>query len=240
MLHLLLKKAFLLIIVFYAASKPMQAQSSLLINNLDSVVFDIEQSTISGGFVEFPVKFLSDDSIFALDFSFKYNQLNFLYDSTINITTGLTALAHYNPNDSIVRVTSYSLSTLPNDSPIVKLRFQVLSGTFCNADVNTVKGYLNGDLCSNKLVNCNTTGINETGFDKMIQVFPNPSSGVVHVNIPADGATLSITDLYGKIMLAETGASRQHTLNLSSLTAGLYFIIIQKDETTVVSKLILK
>lgn len=218
----------------------MQAQSSLLINNLDSVVFDIEQSTISGGFVEFPVKFLSDDSIFALDFSFKYNQLNFLYDSTINITTGLTALAHYNPNDSIVRVTSYSLSTLPNDSPIVKLRFQVLSGTFCNADVNTVKGYLNGDLCSNKLVNCNTTGIDETGFDKMIQVFPNPSSGVVHVDIPVDGATLSIIDLYGKILLTKTGVSRQHTLNFSSLTAGVYFIAIQKDETTVVSKLLLK
>lgn len=229
-----------LIILFQLAAKPLNAQGSFVINNLDSVVFDIEQSNVSGGYVEFPVSFLSDDSIYALDFSFKYNQLNFLYDSTINLTAGLTMLANYNSNDSTVRVTSYSLQTIPNDSPVVKLRFQVLAGTFCDTDMNTVKGYLNGDFCSKKLVNCNATGINESEFEKSVAIFPNPSTGKIFIKIPGYGASLAVTDLFGKEALRQALTNNLQRLDFSALAKGIYFLSIKQNEKYLVKKLLIE
>lgn len=237
--QLILRLSFI-IIIFKLTPKPSHAQASFIINNLDSVVYDIEQSTISGGYVEFPVSFLSDDSIYALDFSFKYNQLNFLYDSVINLTPGLSMLANYNTNDSTVRVTSYSLATLPNDSPIVRLRFQILTGTFCNADMNTVKGYLNGDFCSNKLVNCNTTGISENEFDNMFEVFPNPSKGKIFINVKYAKAWLTISDLYGKKVLPHTKINTSQQLDLPALSKGIYFLSIEQNERKAVRKLLIE
>ena len=54
---------------------------SSVIDNLDTVVFDLSQAIIVSNKVSFPVYVLSDETINSLDFSFMYNQNNLLFDS---------------------------------------------------------------------------------------------------------------------------------------------------------------
>ena len=75
----------------------------------DTVVFDLSQAIITGTSIDIPISIISDDTINALDFSLKYDQVKFLYDSIIDLTTYLQAVSFYNSNDSTIRFTSNSI-----------------------------------------------------------------------------------------------------------------------------------
>src|ERR1051325_11191868 len=69
------------------------------INGNDTVYFDLSKAVTNGDFVQFPVYISSVDTVYTLDFSFKFNHNNLLYDSIINQTIQLKVDSHYNPAD---------------------------------------------------------------------------------------------------------------------------------------------
>lgn len=214
-------KKILLMLAMVFLSRSSFAQ----VNSLDTVVFDISQAITNGSYVDVPVSFLSDDTIVAVDFSFKYNQLNFICDSIIDLTTYLQELWYYNASDSITRFTSYSLQNITNDTPLVMIRFNTLSGQLCGSDLNTVKGYLNGDLCSIKVVNCVPNGLNEANRISDIQVYPNPANAKLYVE-SNQNLEASLLDMSGKeiIQSFHVAASEKQEIDISKIYSGFYFL----------------
>ncbi len=155
--------------------------STLVINQFDSVFFDIAQAVINGSSVEFPVYFRSDDVINSLDFAFKYNQTHLEYDTIINLTSYIEPLSYYNPNDSTVRLTSYSFTQpYSNDTPLVIVRFTLLSGQLCSNDLDSVSALLNGDACAYLVSDC-LSGLFDAPAEVPMNLFPNPASDWVTI-----------------------------------------------------------
>ena len=205
----------------------------------DTVVFDISKATTIGNFTQFPVYFISDDSIFSLDFSFKYNQLNFTYDSIIDLTTYMQSLAYYNPVDSTVRYTSFSLQQIPNFLHLVRVRFSFQNKPFCSPDMNTVIAYLNGDVCSVKIVECVTTGIQSPGTDEpQVSVFSDPSSGILTVQAGENSQMKLMTINGGQTVLeGQILENQRNDFTIGRLAGGIYVLQVYNDRFRTVKRI---
>ncbi len=76
-----------------------------------------------------------------------------------------------------------------------------------------------------------------SGAPKAINMFPNPSNGIVHIQLPSakKGLEVSIKDALGKVVYSEravTTTVEDRTLNLQHLAKGIYFV----DVTTATEK----
>jgi hypothetical protein len=243
-----MKKQLLILIFIYCGITLANASGNypadrlsdnLIIDTGDTVVFDLLHATVNGGYVQFPVYFKSDDIINAVDFSFKYNQLDFVYDSISNLTNYLQPLSYYNAVDSTVRFTSYSIQNITHDTALVSVRFNVLTGDFCSNDINTVTGYLNGDLCSVKVIECLSTGIsNLAAPSDAIDVFPNPANDILTVEAPVK-SVIEIFDLSGKMIKAEQMDNDRKEINVKSLREGVYILKAYTEQFVSVKRIII-
>lgn len=130
------------------------ALKTSIINNSDTVVFDLSQATCVGQYLVVPISVISDDVINAVDFSMKYNNNKITYNSILNYKPAyLTPSANFNTTDSILRFTSYSfVQPIDKNTAIAAVRFNLINGPILATSFNTVKAYLNGDRCSFKFI----------------------------------------------------------------------------------------
>ena len=77
----------------------------------------------------------------------------------------------------------------------------------------------------------------EVNLVSKISVYPNPTDGIVYINIPENKAIVRISDILGKVVKVVNLNSNQSSIDLSSLKSGMYFIEIQLSETKYTSKL---
>ncbi len=73
----------------------------------------------------------------------------------------------------------------------------------------------------------------------LIKFYPNPANGFITVSLP-ESATVTLTDLSGKQVLSNQFESGESTLNLGSLSKGLYLINFAGDNFSKTDKLIVK
>lgn len=204
-------------------------------------MFDLSQADTSSAFFDVPVSILSDDTVNALDFSFKYNQLDFDYDSIIDLTNHLQTFSYYNPFDSTLRFTSNSFQRYENDTALVLIKFNRLFGQFCINDLNTVKVYMNGDMCSFKIIDCLQLGINSVQNGKQqIVVYPNPASQNVVIDI-YDNAQLQLLAADGRCLKhSYLFANQKNKVSLEMIPNGLYFVKIYNNDFSEIKKLIIQ
>ncbi len=215
-----------------------------LIDALDTVVFNLAKAAIAGNSISFPVSILSDDTVNALDFSFKYVHSKLRYDSISDLTNYLQPLAFYNPNDSTVRFTSNSFQRYGNDTALVKVHFTLLSGQFDAADLTKVKAYLNGNVCSVKVPGLLSTvvPIVPKNQDK-ISIYPNPSKDNFQVaGLEAlGGSELTILNELGETIFKTL--VKQQTININRETlnskSGIYFLKVQSINFFEIQKIVL-
>ncbi len=230
------------------STEKLTPPSPLTIDQFDTTIFDISQAVYAGSYVEFPVYFNSDDFIYAFDFSFKYNQLNFLFDTIIDMTTYLLDNSYYNPNDSTIRFTSSSLTPIANNTPLVKIRFDTLSGQMCSNDINTILDYLNGQQWGSvKVIDCIALGISENKKDdNLFTVFPNPSDGMINVQFKkpvGETCSLKIEDITGKTVFENNFndlTSNPFNLDLHFLPKGIYILRVISSSASYSRKLVLQ
>ena len=215
--------------------------SPTTINALDTVVFDLLHATKVGNYLEVPVSILSDDTVNALDFSFKYDHSKLLYDSMIDVTSYMSSLAFYNTNDSVVRFTSNSFQTYSNDTVLVKIGFDLLSGALNANDLNTVKGMLNGNQCTVKIVAAGTVGIDEIQDAKALRVFPNPVRDVVSVAVEQN-SEVQLFSAAGALLYDYKNVIAGNSLQVDvrSLTAGIYYVKIVGKNSVVSKKVVVE
>ena len=227
---------FVLLICFVtqlttAAIKADSLNKTITINMLDTVVFDLSRADTVLNRVEFPVYILSNDTVNALDFSFKYNETDFMYDSIIDLTNYLQTFSYYNPLDSTLRFTSNSFQRYENDSELVAIRFNVISGQFCVNDLRTIKVYLNGDMCSYKIIDCLHVGIAAINKNNdQLTIYPNPANEKLILAFPKN-AQLELVQADGRIVIqSHIFAGQTKELLISHLTNGVYLLRVFNEQ----------
>jgi len=213
------------------------------INVGDTVVFDLTQITDLGNVVSFPVSIISDDVIYALDFSLKYDQDVLDWDTIINSNTNvLQSVANYNITDSTLRYTSNSLQEFLLSGPITNIRFNVLFGVLDSSDLNIVAVYLNGEPCSFIVKVDATVGLKKTlKKGAFINVFPNPTSDMVNLSC-SDDALAEIIDLSGKKIRTDINitAGQNISVETNTMATGIYFVRFSSSNKVQYRKLIIE
>ena len=209
----------------------------------DTVVFDLSQAIITGNTIDIPISIISDDTINSLDFSLKYDQVKFVYDSIIDLTTYLQAVSFYNSNDSTIRFTSNSFQQYATNTALVYVRFTMLLGNSINAiDLNTIKGYLNGIKCSIKLVNSLNAGLNDhIKNGNTLYFYPNPTKEQLNIKV-SEKSSIDIVDVSGKIIFhdANLQPNSLEIINTIGFSKGLYLIRSKSNDSGITKKLIIE
>jgi uncharacterized repeat protein (TIGR01451 family) len=83
------------------------------------------------------------------------------------------------------------------------------------------------------------TGIKNVPHDLTLNLYPNPAGEwlTVSSNQLAEG-TIEITDLLGRLLLMQSAMGNQTILNVSNLTAGVYFITLRSVNGEAVKKFV--
>jgi hypothetical protein len=83
-------------------------------------------------------------------------------------------------------------------------------------------------------------GEEEIMVNKDINIFPNPVGNVLTINIPdlEKNATISIFDMYGKLLLQQNSILSSTRINVSALAAGTYMVKIRNNDKESVIKII--
>jgi len=202
------------------------------ITPFDTVFFDLSHIIYSAGHVEFPISILTDDTIFALDFSFKFNHADVVFDTIINLTSYLQIFAYYNTADSTVRLTSNSLQGYGNDTPLVSVHFDLLSSILHDTDLYALSGFLNGDACTVSIRSYGPNAVNEN--DKPVyDIFPVPASENLNIRVN-NNADVYLIDIEGRELLYTSArANETAVFNTRELANGIYFVrIVSSNEVS--------
>lgn len=85
------------------------------------------------------------------------------------------------------------------------------------------------------------------GDDKTLLVYPNPSTGIVHLtinNLQGKKIELSVLNVIGSVLYHETvtefNEKYSRTLDLSRFANGLYYVRLESDNTSQVCKLVIR
>ena len=88
---------------------------------------------------------------------------------------------------------------------------------------------------------------NRPGDDKNLLVYPNPSTGIVHLtinNLQGKKVELSVLNVIGSVLYHETvtelNDKYSRTLDLSKFANGLYYVRLESDNTSQMCKLVIR
>lgn len=115
----------------------------------------------------------------------------------------------------------------------ITYRFQLVSDNYVTEDGFYVDD-INVEVFPLSTANTIDNSINS------ITVYPNPSSGIVHINTlnNVDALSLSVYSLEGKLIKKQVLNKQQNTIDISTLESGMYFINLKSDKATKTIKII--
>jgi len=83
---------------------------------------------------------------------------------------------------------------------------------------------------------------NELENEISLQVYPNPTSGMLVIETPQDfgnKGTLQISDMLGKTMITKEWSKEMNTLNIHNLENGMYHIVLRNGEKRYINRVLL-
>jgi uncharacterized repeat protein (TIGR01451 family) len=80
------------------------------------------------------------------------------------------------------------------------------------------------------LPSCSATGLNEQASSKNIVVYPNPTNSFITVISKTSCERITFTNVYGQVVKSVTPKSMQTQIDLTDLTAGIYFVTVISGE----------
>jgi hypothetical protein len=89
--------------------------------------------------------------------------------------------------------------------------------------------------------NCISVTITNSTLDfseNAVQIYPNPSSGLVNVNVP-ENSTIVVRDIKGSIYSIQKVNAGTHLLHMDELKSGIYYIQFTSSSWQITKSLIL-
>jgi len=72
-----------------------------------------------------------------------------------------------------------------------------------------------------------------------IRIYPNPAKEVLHIDLASDiSARIKILNIHGQVMLEKQLDSKNVSINISSLPAGLYFVQVDAAHQKLTRKIV--
>jgi hypothetical protein len=133
---------------------------------------------------------------------------------------GLTfeSIAFVNGNGTTVTKNNYSYT---DTNPIDGLSYYQLKQTDYNGQSKTYS--LRAINCENK--------------NSDVIIYPNPNKGMFTIQGTEIGCEVTITDVFGKVIYSIKGNEQKTQVNLQNLSSGIYYININKNDTSVTKKI---
>jgi hypothetical protein len=125
-----------------------------------------------------------------------------------------------------------------NESPYAHTSNDVLTNMDVDYLVEVTKGALGASL--HFTVGTETLGLDEEQIQNSIRMFPNPSSGLLHLkNTSSKKFDITIVNVLGKVVHRSTIEGTTKTLDLSALNKGVYMAVFRNGSTTINKKIVL-
>lgn len=138
------------------------------------------------------------------------------FDDIIRKTTTQNLIASGTATITFINYEFYSPST--SKSPIVSIQTSTLSSTLGGTSTQTLSYVMN---------NYDVVSIKETKSNKnLVTVFPNPASAEVNFKANTEANKVSLYDITGKMIATEIFENGMSKINLSNISAGMYFYTI--------------
>lgn len=239
-----MKKINYLIVALLSFSLQMFAEHSTksngayAIDQSDTITFDIENAGYANSKMYIPISIQSDDSIFALDFSLKFNELRLQFDTIYDPSGMIQPFVYYNQVDSTLRLTSSSFTTFPLHTTVFILVFDVLSLPVLPADIYQIMGYLNGDPCSVEKAAVLFTSIS-TNLVETVSVFPNPAHYTLTINNPEQTDLIIFSYTMQVVQPIITLSPGSNQVNVDKLIPGYYFFKLVSANTALTVKILI-
>ncbi|MEX0812953.1 MAG: T9SS type A sorting domain-containing protein [Chitinophagales bacterium] len=87
-------------------------------------------------------------------------------------------------------------------------------------------------------------GIDQKDFYKQLEIFPNPTEGIVNLRFPAqeNNMKVSVLSIEGRLLIEDqiNRKEMQYQLDLSNFNSGMYFISIQNDDIQTHKRIVLR
>ena len=169
-----------------------------------------------------------------IDGQYIFGGLTYSADFDINTNFGESDcwIVKLNNNGDLVWEKNYGGSDNEGINNIIKTSndsFIFVGYSYSNDGNVTV----NNGLTDMWLVKLTAEQLSNSGFSQgSLEVFPNPTTNLLNLQIPVDLAidAIIVTDLTGKKVLEQT--SIQHQINTQNLASGIYFLkVIVGDQT---------
>lgn len=82
-------------------------------------------------------------------------------------------------------------------------------------------------------------GLNEFVLNNETKIYPNPTQGIIHVNVSEGGnKTLEVMDVTGRVIQTKSFAASTYELDLKEYSTGVYYLKIISGNSTEIKKLI--
>ena len=88
-----------------------------------------------------------------------------------------------------------------------------------------------------------TAGVDDNAFVNNVSLYPNPASSEITIGLKAPiNADIKVFDIAGKLLNHDANAfiANKYTMDVSSLSSGVYFVRISTTEGTAIKKLIIE
>ncbi len=211
-----------------------------------NIIFGIENTN---GEVEMTVKLYATTANFPTGFTLVPGpQYNMIGTATVTVDeTDVLGLVTVPFTDAIVPVGSKLVVEISHEDTDVNIYIGA------NSLGQTTTGYLSADGCgiaaptpfsgvgfadTHLILNVtgNALSVKNNALDQ-VSVYPNPTSGIVQVNLPAtvEILSVSVSDLSGKQMNANVSGT---TVDMSNFASGVYMINVNTTEGNLVRKVI--
>lgn len=141
--------------------------------------------------------------------------------------------------------TSYSWSASPTPGNISNVSAPNPTITFANAGTYTVTltaSNVSGPTVVTNTISVSTcVGLNENSIANGIHVFPNPAKDLLNVEVlNSDIYSVTVTNILGKVILTDKSSKDKMSIDLSNVTAGIYFLTIDSKGQKTTKKIIVE
>ncbi len=92
---------------------------------------------------------------------------------------------------------------------------------------------------SHTMAPCSTASINDEIIAN-ISMYPNPTTGVLHITSEATGYDLQVLDLTGKTVVNKVGLSNNQAIDLTDYNNGIYLVKLSWNGSLITKKIIVR